>query len=324
MPRDNYRFFARTGGPTYRFHGSTPPRAGERTPLRAQIGASEPDDAGVVTMRLYDPIDSWGDMWGVSASEFAAALDEVPDAKEIRLHINSPGGEVYEAIAILNQLRQHPATVTAIVDGLAASAASFIATGADRVIMGQNAQLMVHDAWGVCVGAAVDMRDLADRLDQLSNNIASIYQAKAGGTVQDWRNVMLNETWYTPRRLSRPGSPIASTARRGGRHPGGKAAFDLSRFKHKGRAKAPAPLQPRRPGAARRPDERSRRSGVAQRGGTPDRGPPRTGRAAAGRGACPGRVDAHPGDGLADRDRQHRRRGAGGAGRPPRCAVSRP
>jgi ATP-dependent protease ClpP protease subunit len=62
--------------------------------------------------------------------------------------------------------------------------------------MGRNTQLMIHDAWGLCVGPAVDMRDMADRLDQISNNIASVYSAKAGGSKDDWRGAMLAETWY--------------------------------------------------------------------------------------------------------------------------------
>src|SRR5699024_6271935 len=116
-------------------------------------------DDGVATMRLYDPIDSWGGDWGVSAKEFADALGALPaDTSEIRLHINSPGGMVYEAIAILNQLRSHKARVVAVVDGLAASAASFIAAGADEVIMGRNTEMMVHDAWNFCIGNAADMR----------------------------------------------------------------------------------------------------------------------------------------------------------------------
>jgi hypothetical protein len=123
--------------------------------------------------------------WGVSAKEFAAVLDELgPNVTQIDLRINSPGGEAMEGVAILNLLRSHPAKVVATVDGLAASAASFIAAGADETIMARNSQLMIHDAWGLCVGNAQDMKDLADALDKLSDNIASIYADKAGGTIE--------------------------------------------------------------------------------------------------------------------------------------------
>lgn len=224
---------------TYRFRGSTPPRSG----VRASVLAPEAADDGSHSLRLYDPIDSWGGDWGVSAKEFAAALSAIPkDAKEIRLHINSPGGEVFEAVAILNQLRQHSARVVAVVDGLAASAASFLATGADETIMAPNTQLMIHDAWGLCVGNAADMRGLADLLDRLSNNIAEVYADKAGGSVEDWRTAMLAESWYSAEEAVAAG--LADSV--AGEPATAKASFDLSRFRHQGRAEAPAPIAPLR------------------------------------------------------------------------------
>lgn len=180
--------------PTYRFHGSLKPE-------RRSVLAMEPKtevEGTVATMRLYDPIDSWGDVWGVSAKEFTDAIDALPDAvTEIRLHINSPGGEVFEAVAMMNALRRHDARVVAIVDGIAASAASFLAVAADETVMSKNSTLMIHDAWGICIGNAADMRQLADLLDQLSNNIAAVYAEKAGGTVDEWRQTMVGEKWYT-------------------------------------------------------------------------------------------------------------------------------
>lgn len=228
-------------GPIYRFHGRYRPTPENRTPVVDMADVVSAED-GVATLRLYDPIDSWGGEWGVSAKEFARALDGLPDdTTEIRLHINSPGGEVYEGLAILNLLRNHQARVVAVVDGLAASAASFIATGADEVVMGRNTQLMIHDAWGLCVGAAIDMRDMADRLDKISDNIASVYAAKAGGTKADWRGAMLAESWYDAEEAVTAGladrvegEPDAAAQNR----------FDLSIFTHAGREDAPAPPIP--------------------------------------------------------------------------------
>lgn len=179
-----------------RFHGSNQPA---RRSVFNQVEPSGVDAAGVVTFQLYDPIDSWGGEWGVSAKEFAAALARLDEGavNEIRLHINSPGGEVFEAIAIINALRRFDARVVAIVDGVAASAASVIAVAASELVMAPNSTLMIHDAWGVCVGPATDMRSMADLLDKLSDNIADVYAAKAGGSVGDWRDLMLAETWYT-------------------------------------------------------------------------------------------------------------------------------
>ena len=225
----------------FRFRGQTPPTPGSRASVLNFAPSLEGDDTEAV-LRLYDPIDSWGEDWGVSAKEFAGALNALPDSTQtIRLHLNSPGGEVFEAVTILNMLRQHQARVVAVVDGLAASAASFLAAGADELIMGANSTLMIHDAWGGCIGDARDMRDLADRLDSLSNNIASIYAAKAGGTVEDWRDAMLAESWYSAEEAVAAGladsiaGPPANVENR----------FDLSAFNYAGRDEAPPPVIPK-------------------------------------------------------------------------------
>lgn len=181
--------------PTYRFHGALKPE--RRSVLNFQPEPL-PAEPGVAVLRLYDPIDSWGDVWGVSAKEFVAAVDALPaDTTEIRVHINSPGGEVFEAVTILNAVRRHSAKFTAIVDGLAASAASFLAAGADETVMAANSTLMIHDTWGICIGNAEDMRSTAYVLDQLSDSVASIYAVKTGGTTEEWRAAMRSESWYT-------------------------------------------------------------------------------------------------------------------------------
>jgi len=208
----------------YRFHGSAKP---VRRSILNRVDVPTVDADGVATLRLYDPIDSWGGEWGVSAKEFAAALDQV-DAKavtEIRLHINSPGGEVFESVAMINELRRFDARIVAIVDGLAASAASALAVAADELVMAPNSTLMIHDAWGVCVGPAADMRSMADLLDKLSDNIAGIYAAKAGTPVADWRTAMLAETWYTADEAVEAGLANSVEAR-GSVEPA--ASFDLS------------------------------------------------------------------------------------------------
>lgn len=225
----------------YRFRGSIAPGS---TPRAALLdGAVE---AGVAKLRLYDPIDSWGGEWGVSAKEFTSTLDALDgDVTEIHLHINSPGGEVYEGIAILNALRNHPARTVAVVDGLAASAASFIATGADELIMGKNSQLMIHDAWGIAIGAAVDMRDMGDRLDKISDNIASVYAEKAGGTVAGWRAAMLAETWYSAEESVLAGLADSVEGDEPAEDVEPQNAFDLTVFTYPGREAAPDPVAAR-------------------------------------------------------------------------------
>jgi ATP-dependent protease ClpP protease subunit len=239
----------------YRFNGRTNPADRTKFGPRAELMPPDTSEAGKAKLYLYDPIDSYGGYWGVSASEFVQALAALPsDVTDIALHINSPGGEVFEGIAIMNQLRNHPARVTAHVDGLAASAASFIAAGADEVVMGMNSELMIHDAWGIAIGPAEDMRDMATRLDSLSDNIASVYARKAGGAAADWRPAMLAETWYSADEAVAAGLADSVDSGEPATEDSAKAAFDLEgMFTYPGRAAAPGPANlvppPAAPGA---------------------------------------------------------------------------
>lgn len=153
---------------------------------------------GQAEVYLYDMIGEWG----ITADAFVTELRAVP-ARNIELHVNCEGGEVFDGLAIYEAIRQHPAEVTAYVDGLAASAASFIVQAADRRVMARNARMMIHDAHGLTIGNAADMREMADLLDDLSNNLADIYADRAGGTVEQWRAAMRGPngasdgTWYS-------------------------------------------------------------------------------------------------------------------------------
>jgi ATP-dependent Clp endopeptidase proteolytic subunit ClpP len=141
---------------------------------------------------IYDEIG----YWGTTADDFARALAEV-DAKSITLRLNSPGGSVFDGVAIYNALRSHPATVAVQVDGVAASIASVIAMAGDTVTMGRGTRMMIHNPSGLAMGTAADMRELADLLDELAKDIAGFYSARAGGSVDQWRASMDAETWYS-------------------------------------------------------------------------------------------------------------------------------
>jgi len=155
-------------------------------------------DGATATLRLFDPIDAYGEWWGMSAKEFAASLDALPThITTIQLMINSPGGDAFDGVAMVNLLRAHQARTVAVVQGIAASAASFIATATDELVMAPNSTLMIHDAWGMCVGNADDMLSMGAVLDQLSGNIADIYAAKSGKSTDDMRALMRAETWFT-------------------------------------------------------------------------------------------------------------------------------
>lgn len=148
--------------------------------------------ADVADLFIYDEIGSWG----VTSSQFIKDLGDVK-AKTLNIRISSPGGDVFEGLAILNALRQHPAHKTVTVDGMAASAASFIAMAGDVVRMSPQSMMMIHDANAAAQGDARDMRALADLLDKTSDNIAAVYAQKTGKPAAEWRQVMLEETWFT-------------------------------------------------------------------------------------------------------------------------------
>lgn len=126
-------------------------------------------------------------------------IDELQGLRvdELHIHINSPGGEVDDGIAIYNTLRNHPARKTTFIDSLAASAASFIALAADEVVIALTGQVMIHDAATIAIGDAAELRETADLLDRYSNNIAGIYSRKSGRSVEECRELMRAETWFT-------------------------------------------------------------------------------------------------------------------------------
>lgn len=211
----------------------------ERTPIRAELPSSKTTGT-TATLRLYDPIDSWGEWWGVSAKEFTRVLDELPDeVTEIRLLISSPGGDVFEGIAIMNALRAHPAKVVAVVEGIAASSASFIAAAADELVMMQQSQLFIHNAWTITLGDAAELRAVADDLEKACDrNIASVYAAKSGDSVEHWLAEMDKDRWLSAEEAV--AEKLADRIEGVGDAESAKARFDLSVFARKAGHRAAA------------------------------------------------------------------------------------
>jgi ATP-dependent Clp protease protease subunit len=116
----------------------------------------------------------------------------------VTVKINSPGGDMFEGIAIYNLLREHPAKVTIDVMGWAASAASIIAMAGDEIRMGLGTFMMVHNAWGVVVGNRHDMRDAATLFDGFDGAIADIYQARSNLDRKAIEKLMDAETFMGP------------------------------------------------------------------------------------------------------------------------------
>lgn len=227
-----------------------PANVGLRTlsTLRAMRPAARPEGASWYSITnviagesadvlIYDEIG----YWGISADAFARELSAT-QVKTLNVRVNSPGGEVFDGVAIYNTLLQHPATVNVVVEGLAASIASVIAQAGDTLTMMPASRAMIHDASGLAMGNATDMRSYAGLLDSVSVMIAEVYAARAGGDAAAWRDLMLAETWFTPSEALAAGlidgiegaatedAPATDTAR-----------WDLSLFNYAGRDKAPAP-----------------------------------------------------------------------------------
>jgi ATP-dependent Clp endopeptidase proteolytic subunit ClpP len=148
------------------------------------------DDTSVI--KIYDEI--W---WlGINAQDLTDDLARVT-SPNIRVEINSPGGDVFDGIAIYNALRTHPAHVTTRVDGIAASIASVISQAGDTRIMLDSSQMMIHNAWGMTVGNADEHDDMRQLLAQQDSIIAGIYASRSGGDAGVFRQMMSDETWMT-------------------------------------------------------------------------------------------------------------------------------
>lgn len=168
------------------------------------------NDPSVVDIHIIDFIGDWFDqmlneLWGekvtVTAKAFIEDLAKLPESvKALRVHINSPGGDIFGAVNIANALRDQRATkgrtVETIVDGMAASAASLILMAGDPVRISDNGILMVHDAWTIAMGNARDMRKAADTLDKFrDSNIVPTYQWHSPLSAEEIAALMAAETW---------------------------------------------------------------------------------------------------------------------------------
>lgn len=181
---------------------------------------------------IYDEIGYWGD----TASSLIDQLGKV-DADEIDVHISSPGGDIFDGLAIYQALKSHKAKVTVKVDGLAASIASVIAMAGDTVVIAPKASMMIHDGWTMAVGNAEELRKTADLLDKQSQVIASVYADRSNSDANFWRDQMREETWYTAQEALDAGLVDEIE----GQEKKVEEPFDLSVFAHAGRDSAPAP-----------------------------------------------------------------------------------
>ncbi|HBZ42502.1 MAG TPA: peptidase, partial [Maritimibacter sp.] len=205
---------------------------------------------------IYDEIGAYG----VSAKGFLAELGALPEGTPVDLRLNSPGGSVFDAVAIYNALKRHEGTVTVWIDGIAASAASYIAMAGDEIVMPENAFLMIHDPSGLAIGTAGDMRAMAEALDKIAGSLIRGYAAKSGKTDDEIAALMAAETWFDAADAVAAGfadrlaEPVRMAAR-----------FDIGRFRN-------AP-----PDLVEAVDGTDREGVPTQTEGVPDEGNPETG-----------------------------------------------
>ncbi len=231
--------------------------------LMRLLRANARRDSGILSARgdepelmLYDVIvasDADADWWGgVSAESVVRTLSGLT-APRVHLRVNSPGGDAFAGIAIANAMRAYPGEVVMHVDGFAASAAGFLATATDRVVMGPGTMIMVHKAWSICLGNADDMMASAAVLEKLDGQQIELFRAKVAGTAPDydWDAALRAETWFTAEEAIAIGLASETMALPEDKAKSAAAmAFDLSAYRH-----APAAQLP--PAAAATGDEKT-------------------------------------------------------------------
>lgn len=172
---------------------------------------------------IYDEIGAYG----VTAKGFLAELGALPENAAIDLRLNSPGGSVFDAVAIYNALKRHPGEITVWIDGIAASAASYVAMAGDTVIMPENAFIMIHDPSGLVMGTAEDMRATAEALDKVKGSLIQGYATKSGQSDDEIAALMAAETWLDAQEalelgfIDRIAEPVKLAA-----------SFDVARFRN--------------------------------------------------------------------------------------------
>lgn len=205
---------------------------------------------------IYDEIGAYG----VGAKGFLAELGALPDDAAIDLRLNSPGGSVFDAVAIYNALKRHAGEITVWIDGIAASAASYIAMAGDTIVMPENAFLMIHEPSGLVMGTAGDMRSTAEALDKVKGSLIQGYAAKSGKSDDEIATLMAAETWLDAKDaldfgfIDRIAEPVKLAA-----------SFDVARFRNAPPEVVEAASEPDEP-AAQKPQS----EGVADANTQPD------------------------------------------------------
>lgn len=163
-------------------------------------------DAPTAEVSIHDEIGAWG----ITAKDFLAELKNIPAGRPLTLSLHSPGGEVFDGLAIYHALKAR-GNVNVRIEGLAASMASVIAMAGTRIEMPRNAFMMIHNPSGFAVGDSADMRQLADLLDKLKGSLIAAYRDRTKKSDEDLAAMMDAETWLTGEEAVEHGFADATT-----------------------------------------------------------------------------------------------------------------
>lgn len=144
------------------------------------------------TISIFDEIG----MWGVTAKDFIAEFRQIAE-QDVDLHLNTPGGSVFDALAMFNAMKMSGKNITVYVMGIAASAGSYLAMVGNKIVMPENTFMMIHNPLNMLYGNAEDMREMADVLDKIGNSLTATYVARTGKSDEDVRAMLANDTYMT-------------------------------------------------------------------------------------------------------------------------------
>jgi len=167
------------------------PKALQQWNPGVRAAADDDNDIGI-----FDVIGQ--DFWtgeGVTSKRIAAALRNIGADNPVTVNINSPGGDLFEGLAIYSLLKEHKGKVTVKVLSLAASAASIIAMAGDEIQIARAGFFMIHNAWTLAIGNRHDLRELADFLEPLDRSMADVYSVRTQDPIEDMQAMMDAESW---------------------------------------------------------------------------------------------------------------------------------
>jgi ATP-dependent Clp endopeptidase proteolytic subunit ClpP len=167
----------------------------DRPSPRIDFRAQEDSDESEVLLYDFIGFDLFDEGW--TAQKFAEELNRIKGTKKLTVRINSPGGDVWDGMAIYNMLSDFASETRVVIEGIAASAASLVAMAGDTVDAYETSQLMIHDAWTLVMGNAQELREVADVLDRIDGQIADVYAAQSGTPAKAWREIMDQDSYLT-------------------------------------------------------------------------------------------------------------------------------